>query len=1191
LAAQPAAAWSAEAAAGGELLGGAADHRAERKKTHFVEEPLAALDRAGEIGLLFGKDARLEAFVIEDVNASQEDLDGRGRRHLVVLGASGLGEQIDHAEPAGDAEQKRPLLLIVQPVQGFVDAAELPEILKGPAVRGADETCRGRLEAVDPEFIQTGVSLKVRNAINVQRVPEWSNEALFGQDSQFVVVAKFIRGGEEEFIVSDPVTLNQASILPGAVSAETLDFELAPVPVDATNVEYRLVFRGRIGEEADAIAVGLITTPFVSMVSVGGIHSCVTTPNDTYCFGVNWTGELGTTQASDFCFPDINEVPECSFSPITVSGDHRFVSVTAGGSHTCAIDEEQHAFCWGWNGRAQIGAPTDDFCVGPFPSGDLSPPVNSCTREPKLVADGLPFAQVDAGSDHTCGIGTDGMAYCWGLNDVRQIGTLSSDTCVAEGGFPDDLPCLREPFAIGPFETVAAGSSHTCALDANGFAWCWGSDKNGQLGRGGPPPTEGPCGIEPNTFFCSASPVAVAQGRRYRSIDADGDATCAVTLDGDAYCWGRGNAGVLGDGITSSHDRREPTLVVGGHKWAQVDVGSCGVSEDGRTFCWGNGRDGQFGNGTFDIPASGTPVEVDTIVQFRQVSSNGLNACATDGINAHCWGNNLFGENGVPATVDCSGSDEEPDCNPTPVSVPIPQSASTLLTSAPETQTFAARYEPESSLTVVVNSSAILTDLGYARVEASMAGEVSRDDGSSDTYKVPLTFLYPLEDGRCNQVGLVDVVDSSLYEAFLEVGTDIGDPRFPGLAPFARILLGDHFLFRGGRGGYVYAAPQWNKLVIERQAQAGALVDPTIHINEGTDGYQILKDTSRFLRKPNKFLIGEVPSRPCASDDVLAFGYSQTAQLLRSFYFQGLNGIMARERVFDDRLVFEGSLQAAGGSICRQLTDSDPWFSYSTEGCEGATPLAHGRVLTVNTETDVQILSGWKARERPEEQRRYRSYEIAGASHFPARLLDLTALGLRDLATAEQNYVDTAPVFRAMIQNLHDWVREDRDPPQSVHIEGSVPRLSAPPSRFTWWSGKGNVFATKLGMDGNALGGIRLPHVRTVDGSGEGVGGPLGLYRGSRCFGVPTDPDELSLCQDLTKETVYAVTGGMFIPYSEVDPALCTKFYENRTAYSTAVTAAAERAARERWVLPEEIVGLVTEALTRADESPMCVSR
>jgi hypothetical protein len=99
------------------------------------------------------------------------------------------------------------------------------------------------------------------------------------------------------------------------------------------------------------------------------------------------------------------------------------------------------------------------------------------------------------------------------------------------------------------------------------------------------------------------------------------------------------------------------------------------------------------------------------------------------------------------------------------------------------------------------------------------------------------------------------------------------------------------------------------------------------------------------------------------------------------------------------------------------------------------------------------------------------------------------------------------------------------------------------------------------------------------------------LYRGSRCFGVPTDPDELSLCQDLTKETVYAVTGGMFIPYSEVDPALCTKFYENRTAYSTAVTAAAERAARERWVLPEEIVGLVTEALTRADESPMCVSR
>jgi len=129
----------AETAAQGELLDGAADHRAKRKKAHLLEKPLVALDRVREIGFPLGEEARIEAFVIEDVDASQEDLDGWCRRHLVVFGASGLCEQIDHAEPAGDAEQKRPLLLVVRPVQGFVDPTELAEILEGPAVRGADE--------------------------------------------------------------------------------------------------------------------------------------------------------------------------------------------------------------------------------------------------------------------------------------------------------------------------------------------------------------------------------------------------------------------------------------------------------------------------------------------------------------------------------------------------------------------------------------------------------------------------------------------------------------------------------------------------------------------------------------------------------------------------------------------------------------------------------------------------------------------------------------------------------------------------------------------------------------------------------------------------------------------------------------------------------------------------------------------
>jgi alpha-tubulin suppressor-like RCC1 family protein len=32
--------------------------------------------------------------------------------------------------------------------------------------------------------------------------------------------------------------------------------------------------------------------------------------------------------------------------------------------------------------------------------------------------------------------------------------------------------------------SVAAGSSHTCALATNGTLWCWGDNSYGQLGTG-----------------------------------------------------------------------------------------------------------------------------------------------------------------------------------------------------------------------------------------------------------------------------------------------------------------------------------------------------------------------------------------------------------------------------------------------------------------------------------------------------------------------------------------------------------------------------------------------------------------------------------------------------------------------------------------------------------------------------------
>lgn len=123
---------------------------------------------------------------------------------------------------------------------------------------------RGRLEVVDPKFTDEGVSLKVKNAIDRNKIPEWASEHLYREDSQgnlgqFVLTLKYKQNDVEQLVTSEPVTLKtQSEIPPGVTSSETLTFELPALPDGATAVEYRLVFRGRLGEEDDAVAVGRI---------------------------------------------------------------------------------------------------------------------------------------------------------------------------------------------------------------------------------------------------------------------------------------------------------------------------------------------------------------------------------------------------------------------------------------------------------------------------------------------------------------------------------------------------------------------------------------------------------------------------------------------------------------------------------------------------------------------------------------------------------------------------------------------------------------------------------------------------------------------------------------------------------------------------------------------------------------------
>jgi alpha-tubulin suppressor-like RCC1 family protein len=209
-----------------------------------------------------------------------------------------------------------------------------------------------------------------------------------------------------------------------------------------------------------------------------------------------------------------------------------FKHVAVGGQHSCAIEFSGAAYCWGYNIRGQLGdGTTASNGIPTRTAGSLEfrqdPLVIFRSPDPDFPLPPGPF--MAAGYDHTCGITTTGPTVCWGINENGQLGdgTRSPDrlnaTAVAGGH---------------AFAAVTAGLRHTCALDSDGAAWCWGNNNLGQLGTG-------PTGD-------ALVPTAVEGGLTFAYIKAGELFTCGVTSEGVAYCWGDNEYGQLGIGNTTS---------------------------------------------------------------------------------------------------------------------------------------------------------------------------------------------------------------------------------------------------------------------------------------------------------------------------------------------------------------------------------------------------------------------------------------------------------------------------------------------------------------------------------------------------------------------------------------------------------------------------------------------------------------
>jgi alpha-tubulin suppressor-like RCC1 family protein len=212
-------------------------------------------------------------------------------------------------------------------------------------------------------------------------------------------------------------------------------------------------------------------------LAAGGASTCgLSSSGEAYCWGSNLFGQLGDGGTT------------LSLTPVPVAGDRLFVAIAAGGSHMCGMDGVGAVFCWGDNSAGQLGSANSETCTitwssYPYPQVYHVP----CSRTPSRVGSDLLSAAVDAGGMHTCAIQADGTAHCWGANDAGQLGSLSVGEMCEIPYLYRTLPCSRVPLPVTGaqrFANISAGSGHTCGIAAGGQAYCWGSRDLGALGDG-----------------------------------------------------------------------------------------------------------------------------------------------------------------------------------------------------------------------------------------------------------------------------------------------------------------------------------------------------------------------------------------------------------------------------------------------------------------------------------------------------------------------------------------------------------------------------------------------------------------------------------------------------------------------------------------------------------------------------------
>lgn len=237
---------------------------------------------------------------------------------------------------------------------------------------------------------------------------------------------------------------------------------------------------------------------------------------------------------------------------------------------------------------------------------------------------------VPANDSYALAVTAEGTAWSWGRNSQGQLGL----TGLSSTNRPAIIPGLSNLVA------VAAGGGHALALTGAGLVWSWGLNSDEQLGRATSSGTTNPPAVVPGL----TNITALAAGDRH---------SLALAADGRVFAWGDNSSGQIGTGVPGG-SVNQPAPVAGLSNLVAVAAGgvhSLALDADGRVFAWGDNDVGQLGVGGFADAAS--PTLVAGLANVTAIAGGWLHSLAlrADG-TVFSWGLNLQGQLGTGVAGD-----------------------------------------------------------------------------------------------------------------------------------------------------------------------------------------------------------------------------------------------------------------------------------------------------------------------------------------------------------------------------------------------------------------------------------------------------------------------------------------------------------------------------------------------------------